>query len=100
VGAPCRANDGSEKVEFTPQFPPSCPYITTIGGTKSYDPEVAWEGSSGGFSNYFERAWYQKEAVGSYVGEVMDKKQKAEYDQYVNYEGRGYPDISGHSSSP
>ncbi|PKS10336.1 hypothetical protein jhhlp_002087 [Lomentospora prolificans] len=100
VGAPCRANDGSDKVEFTPQFPPSCPYITSIGGTQGYDPEIAWVGSAGGFSNYFGRAWYQEEAIERYLDEVMDQDLKAEYEQYTNYEGRGFPDISAHSSSP
>ena len=100
VGAPCRANDGSDKIEFTPQFPPSCPYITTVGGTQGYDPEVAWVGSAGGFSNYFERAWYQEVAIERFLDEVMDQELKAEYEQYTNYGGRGFPDISAHSSSP
>lgn len=100
VGAPCRANDGSDRVEFTPQFPASCPYITAVGGTQGFDPEVAWGGSGSGFSNYFGRAWYQKDAIEKYLDEVMDWDLKKEYEQYANYTGRGFPDISGHSSSP
>ena len=57
-------------------------------------------GSAGGFSNYFGRAWYQEEAIERYLDEVMDQDLKAEYEQYTNYEGRGFPDISAHSSSP
>ena len=100
VGAPCRANDGSDKVEFTPQFPASCPYITTVGGTQGYDPEVAWVGSGGGFSNYFRRAWYQDRAARTYLDRAMTPDRRKEYGQYANYRGRGFPDIAAHSASP
>ncbi|SPO01023.1 related to Tripeptidyl-peptidase sed4 [Cephalotrichum gorgonifer] len=100
VGAPCRANDGSDRVEFTPQFPASCPYITSIGGTQGYEPEIAWVGSGSGFSNYFKRAWYQKDAVRRYLDHAMDRDLKEEYKQYADYKGRGFPDISGHSAAP
>lgn len=100
MGAPCRANDGSDRVEFTPQFPGSCPYITAIGGTQGYDPEIAWVGSGSGFSNYFERAWYQEDAVETFIQEAMNRDLKEEYEQYANYTGRGFPDISGHSANP
>lgn len=100
VGASCRANDGSNKVEFTPQFPASCPYITTVGGTQGYDPEAAWVGSGGGFSNYFRRPWYQDRATRGYLDRAMNQKLRKEYAQYTNYRGRGIPDIAAHSASP
>lgn len=60
VGAPCKSNDGKNTTQFTPQFPGTCPYITSVGGTQAVTPEVAWVAGSGGFSNYFSRAWYRK----------------------------------------
>lgn len=100
VGAPCRANDGSNALQFTPQFPGSCPYITTVGGTQGYDPEVAWISSSGGFSNYFARAWYQEDAITTYLDKYIAQEVKEYYEQYTNFSGRGFPDLSAHSLSP
>ncbi|KAM0285326.1 hypothetical protein ACHAQH_001515 [Verticillium albo-atrum] len=102
VGAPCRANDGSGRAEFTPQFPGTCPYLTSVGGTQGWAPEVAWTGSSGGFSNYFPRAWYQEGAVEEYLNESMPAETKAYYEdgKFVDFSGRGFPDISAHSLSP
>ncbi|KAH9073472.1 Pro-kumamolisin, activation domain-containing protein [Lactarius deliciosus] len=39
-GGNCLAEDGSGRVEFIPEFPGSCPFVSTGGGTTSY-PEVA-----------------------------------------------------------
>jgi tripeptidyl-peptidase I len=100
VGGACRANDGSDRVEFTPQFPPSCPYVTSVGGTMGYMPEKAWWGSSGGFSNYFGRAWYQAEAVGRYVDDKMGSDKRESYKEYANYSGRAFPDLAAHSMMP
>ncbi|ROT40230.1 tripeptidyl-peptidase [Sodiomyces alkalinus F11] len=102
VGAPCRANDGSGREEFSPQFPSSCPYITTVGGTQAWDPEVAWKGSSGGFSNYFPRPWYQVAAVEKYLEEQLDPAAREYYEEngFVRFAGRAFPDLSAHSSSP
>lgn len=102
VGAPCRANDGSGRVEFTPTFPGTCPYLTAVGGTQAWAPEVAWVGSAGGFSNYFERAWYQKAAVKTYLKEAIPAEVKAYYKRggFVDFGGRGFPDISAHSLEP
>ncbi|KAG7126900.1 Tripeptidyl-peptidase sed4 like protein [Verticillium longisporum] len=102
VGAPCRANDGSGRVEFTPTFPGTCPYLTAVGGTQAWAPEVAWVGSAGGFSNYFERAWYQKAAVKTYLKESIPVEVKSYYKRggFVDFGGRGFPDISAHSLEP
>ena len=100
VGGACKANDGSDRVEFTPQFPPSCPYVTGVGGTMGYKPEKAWWGSSGGFSNYFPRPWYQDQHVGQYLSEGIDAEKKDEYRKYANYTGRGCPDMAAHSMLP
>ena len=100
VGAPCQSNDGKATPEFTPQFPATCPYITGVGGTQAYNPEVAWIGSGGGFSNYFSTPWYQKDTVDNYLNQYISNQTKAYYQPYANFSGRGFPDIAAHSSSP
>ena len=100
VGAPCQSNDGKKTPQFTPTFPGSCPYITAVGGTQSIDPEIAWTGSSGGFSNYFSRAWYQEFAVETYLDKYISDNVKQYYKTYTDFSGRGFPDISAHSSNP
>lgn len=89
-GGSCEANDGSGKVRFQPMFPSTCefevflyiyadtshssfrhafvgPYVTSVGGTMYAGPEVAANGSSGGFSNYFERPSFQSSVVPAYL---------------------------------
>ena len=102
VGAVCRANTGSKQPEFTPQFPGTCPYVTAVGGTQFVNPEQAWNASSGGFSFYFPTAWYQKAAVDTYLSEYISKATKKYYSSngYVDFGGRGFPDISAHSLYP
>ena len=51
----CQNNDGTRTVRFQPNFPASCPFVTTVGGTIRVNPEVAVSFSGGGFSNYFSR---------------------------------------------
>ena len=35
----CVSNDGTNSSTFLPQFPSSCPYITSVGATKNFEPE-------------------------------------------------------------
>lgn len=63
IGSYCTKNDGSNAGTFLAEFPATCPWITAVGGTQGVSPEVAWADSSGGFSNYFPRPDYQREAV-------------------------------------
>lgn len=100
VGAPCKSNDGKNTTQFTPQFPGACPYITSVGGTQAVSPEIAWVDGSGGFSNYFPRAWYQKSAVDTYLKHYISPAVKEYYEPYTNFAGRGFPDISAHSLTP
>ncbi len=100
VGASCLSNDGKKNAEFTPQFPATCPYITSVGGTQAYAPEMVWEASSGGFSNYFEQAWYQAQTVNHYLDKNITPDTKKYFSKYTNFSGRAFPDISAHSLSP
>jgi tripeptidyl-peptidase I len=98
VGAGCLAPD-YKTVEFNAIFPATCPYITSVGGTVSVSPEVAWNGSSGGFSKYFPRPAYQERAVLTYLSKVSAAT-KRYYGKYTNFGGRGFPDIAAHSLTP
>lgn len=70
---------GPENKIFSPSFPSTCPYVTSVGGTyiapgkTVYDPEIAviMGGSTastagGGFSSVFARPEYQKDKVDEY----------------------------------
>ena len=102
VGAPrnCVANTGNNASTFLSIFPASCPYVTSVGATKGFNPEVAaanpsnafWSG--GGFSNYFPRPTYQDTAVQTYLEGL-----NGVFDGLYNQSGRGYPDVSAQVSS-
>ncbi|KAL1985429.1 hypothetical protein VTN96DRAFT_7872 [Rasamsonia emersonii] len=97
---------------FAPDFPASCPYITTVGSTylppgasPDSDQEVATSrfGSGGGFSNIYPQPDYQKDAVTNYFNTAKPSYPYYEttYNQSVganggiyNRIGRGYPDVS------
>jgi tripeptidyl-peptidase-1 len=91
----CKAEEGSEKVQFIPMFPASCTcgvssllwcadghgfaglWVTSIGstslgrtilgGTTSFHPEVAALLSGGGFSFHFPQESYQDRAVSTFL---------------------------------
>jgi tripeptidyl-peptidase-1 len=71
-----------------------------VGGTVRFNPEIAWDGSSGGFSYYFKRPWYQDAAVGFYLDTYVDEDTKDYYSSYVDFSGRGFPDVAAHSVFP
>lgn len=95
----CLSNvDGTHR--FIPVFPASCPYVTTVGGTINFEPEiVAFDArynysSGGGFSNYFARPSYQDAAVKSYLAALGD-----DFAGLYNPSGRGYPDVAAISDN-
>jgi len=100
VGAPCQSNDGKKTPQFTPTFPGTCPYLTSVGGTQAVTPEVAWVDGSGGFSNYFSQPAYQTLAVKNYLQNHISPATKKYYTPFTNFQGRGFPDISAHSLTP
>jgi len=100
VGSPCQSNDGLKTPQFTPEFPATCPYVTGVGGTQSLEPEIAWTGSSGGFSNYFGRPFYQEPMVDHYLSDEISAAVKTYYTPYTNFSNRGFPDVAAHSLTP
>ncbi|KAF4556190.1 Tripeptidyl-peptidase sed2-like protein 3 [Elsinoe fawcettii] len=87
----CFSNDGKNTTKFTPDFPTSCPWVTSIGATANFTPEVAVTrfASGAGFSNYFPQPAYQASTVNKYI-----KSLNGLYDGLYNKKGRAYPDIS------
>ncbi|CAF9942975.1 MAG: hypothetical protein ALECFALPRED_010346 [Alectoria fallacina] len=93
----CFTNDGKNTSTFLPSFPDGCPYVTSVGATKNFNPEVvAFDtangfSSGGGFSNYFARPTYQNDnsVVKNYISSLG-----GEFDGLYNQAGRGYPDIA------
>jgi tripeptidyl-peptidase-1 len=98
----CNTNDGKNTSTFLPSFPAGCPYVTTVGGTYQFNPEVAALDarfripftSGGGFSTYFDRPDYQCDAVQAYLD---NNEYFPEYHGLYNPQGRAYPDIAAQS---
>lgn len=95
----CVSNDGKNTTIFLPNFPASCPYVTTVGATEQFNPEVAsgpiagYYGG-GGFSNTFPMPAWQKKVVQPYINSLGNM-----YQGLYNKAGRGYPDLSAQGSN-
>ncbi|KAK6596575.1 Pro-kumamolisin [Botrytis cinerea] len=80
---------------FLAMFPSTCPYVTSVGGTKFINPEVvatdARNGyvSGGGFSRYFPRPSWQDAALKPYLASLPKN-----ITSFFNATGRGFPDIA------
>ncbi|KAH9923964.1 subtilisin-like protein [Epithele typhae] len=88
-GGNCLSNDGTKTKKFLPNFPASCPFVTTVGGTIGVSPEVAVSFSGGGFSNYFTQPTYQSAAVSTFLNSLGSKNSGL-----FNKTGRAYPDVA------
>ncbi|KAH9479704.1 putative tripeptidyl-peptidase SED2 [Psilocybe cubensis] len=88
-GGDCKTNDGTNKVQFQPAFPASCPFVTAVGATTRINPEVAISFSGGGFSRYFATPSYQTTAVNTFLNGLGTK-----FSGLFNKTGRAYPDVS------
>jgi len=92
----CISNDGTNTSTFLPAFPASCPYVTTVGATQHFSPEIVAVDvvngfvSGGGFSNYFARPSYQDAVVEGYLANTLGN----EFEGLYNPDGRAYPDVS------
>ena len=89
TGDYCLSNDGKNTLKFQPQFPASCPYVTSVGATRYISPEVATFFSSGGFSNIWPRPLYQEIAVTKYLHKIGNN-----FKGLYNSHGRGFPDVA------
>lgn len=87
----CFSNTNTSEAMFIPNFPASCPWVTTVGATQGFEPEVAVQrfGSGAGFSNYFGMPAYQTGAVEGYLEKIGDL-----YAGLYNRSGRAYPDVA------
>lgn len=92
VGSACQTNDGKNTTRFLPIFPAACPFVTSVGGTRHVQPEVAVGFSSGGFSDRFPRPSYQDAAVTNYLSILGDT-----WKGLFNPAGRGFPDVAAQS---
>ncbi|KAI0414151.1 hypothetical protein EKO27_g2278 [Xylaria grammica] len=88
TGSACLSNDGKNTTKFQPQYPASCPWVTSVGSTR-YLNETATFFSSGGFSDYWSRPIWQEFAVREYLHKIGEK-----FSPYYNNKGRGFPDVS------
>ncbi|KAI0638560.1 tripeptidyl peptidase A [Trametes polyzona] len=85
----CFTNDGRNATRFVPLFPPSCPYVTAVGGT-IHVPETAVFFSGGGFSDVFPRPLYQAQAVPAFLKTLAP----GTYKGLFNPNGRAIPDVA------
>ncbi|ORX97124.1 subtilisin-like protein [Basidiobolus meristosporus CBS 931.73] len=76
---------------FVPTFPSTCPYVTSVGGTRGV-AEAGATHSTGGFSNIFQRPQYQAAAVSSYLQSIS-----GQYQGRFSPMGRAIPDVSAQS---
>ncbi|ORY55648.1 tripeptidyl-peptidase 1 [Pseudomassariella vexata] len=93
-GSPCQINDGTNATRFTPLFPATCPFVTTVGGTVGVQPESATAFSGGGFSEVFPRPAYQDVAVSAYLDGIGNT-----FTGLYNRLGRGIPDVAAQASN-
>ena len=91
-GSGCQTNDGTNRTRFTPIFPATCPFVTSVGGTVHVMPERAVSFSSGGFSDFWPRPGYQDAAVSTYL-EILGVLGDPWAGLY-NPAGRGFPDVA------
>ncbi|KAH8689985.1 tripeptidyl-peptidase [Talaromyces proteolyticus] len=89
VGSGCVTNDGKNTTHFLPQFPATCPWVTSVGATQDWN-ETAAAFSSGGFSDLWARPSYQDDAVAAYLATGLAD----EWEGLFNKSGRGFPDVS------
>lgn len=86
----CYSNTDNSTM-FIPAFPAGCPWVTAVGATEAFEPEVAVKrfGSGAGFSNYFGAPKYQSATLKKYIASLNGL-----YDGLYNKSGRGYPDVA------
>ncbi|KAL2849867.1 peptidase S8/S53 domain-containing protein [Aspergillus pseudoustus] len=94
VGSSCVTNDGKNTTHFPPQFPASCPWVTSVGGVNGTAPEAGVYFSSGGFSDLWARPSWQDGAVRGFLSQ-LGTTQSA----YFNASGRAFPDVAAQATN-
>lgn len=99
----CVSNDGLNTTKYLPHFPPSCPFVTAVGATMNFEPEVSayrpasanrsFYASGAGFSNYFAQPAWQRGVVPAYVELHTGAKANVSAALF-NASGRAYPDLA------
>lgn len=105
----CYSNDGKNTSTFLPAFPASCPYVTTVGATMQFEPEIpayrepgggpdgrahGYYASGSGFSYYFPRPKYQDGVVDKYVKKLPKDLYKGLYNPGKYSKARYFHEIS------
>ncbi|KAI9889333.1 MAG: vesicle formation at the endoplasmic reticulum [Vezdaea aestivalis] len=93
-GIACQSNNGTNATAFTPYFPASCPFVTSVGGTTGANPERAARFSGGGFSNIFPVPSWQQGSVAEYMRRLGSNQTGL-----FNASGRGIPDVAAHGNN-
>jgi len=88
----CVTEDGS--IQFIPLFPPTCPYVTAVGGTTAFNTEQASQLSGGGFSNHFKVPPYQEKRVERFL-EKLGSMHEGRY----NAGSRAIPDVAAQANN-
>jgi tripeptidyl-peptidase-1 len=81
---------------FIPTFPAGSPWVTSVGGTTQFDPEVGVSFSSGGFANYWAPESYQTAAIQAYLTKYATDLPPS---NLYNATGRGFPDVSAQGTN-
>lgn len=68
--------------------------VTSVGGTRYIEPEVAVFFPSSGFSNIWPCPAYQEHAVSSYLNKIGNKNTGL-----YNAKGRGFPDVAAQAQN-
>ncbi|KAK7000287.1 family S53 protease-like protein [Favolaschia claudopus] len=84
-------DDGVNCALFVAVFPASCPWVTTVGSTIGFNPEVAVNFTGGGFSSFFPTPPYQTSAVSNFLKTIPPSFPG---NGKFNATNRAYPDLS------
>ncbi|KAJ7448380.1 family S53 protease-like protein [Mycena latifolia] len=74
---------------FDPFFPPVCPFVTAVGSTIGFGPEIAANFTGGGFANFFPAPSYQSATIAGFLETLPSS-----FAGTFNRTGRGYPDVA------
>ncbi|KAM0519582.1 hypothetical protein ACHAPE_003761 [Trichoderma viride] len=86
----CVTNDGTHRPVTMATFPPTCPWVTSVGAVvNTAEPPSGASFSTGGFSQYFSRPAWQEAAVSSYI-----KALGGHLDGLYNPSMRAIPDVA------